>query len=127
MTQRYPLLTACPVCRGPFHVTALACDRCASRLEGTFALGWLGQLTAEQLEFVRLMIRNRGNINSVANELKIAYNTARSRLDDIVIAMGEPVAPSPSPQPADRRAVLDRISSGELSVDEAMRILRGEQ
>ncbi|CAA9246530.1 MAG: hypothetical protein AVDCRST_MAG26-1694 [uncultured Chloroflexia bacterium] len=124
MTRRYPLLTVCPVCRGPFHVTALACDRCVSRLEGTFALGWLGQLSGEQLEFVRLMIKNRGNINSVAAELKIAYNTARSRLDDIVLAMGGP--PPPPPPPVDRRAVLDRLSSGELSVDEAMRILRGE-
>lgn len=125
MSEHYPLLTACPVCRGPFHVTALACDRCKAKLEGSFALGWLGQLNGEQLEFVRLMIKNRGNINSVANELKIAYNTARSRLDDIVIAMGEPVA-SPPPVPTDRRGVLDRISSGELSVDEAMGILRGE-
>lgn len=124
MTERYPLLTVCPVCRGPFHVTALACDRCASRLEGAFALGWLAQLSGEQLEFVRLMIRNRGNINSVAAELKIAYNTARSRLDDIVLAMGGP--PPPPPPPINRRAVLDRLSSGELSVDEAMRILRGE-
>ena len=124
MSQRYPLLTTCPVCRGPFHVTALACDRCASRLEGDFALGWLAQLNAEQLEFVRLMVRNRGNINSVAAELKIAYNTARSRLDDIVLAMGGP--PVPPPPPVDRRVVLDRLSTGELSVDEAMRILRGE-
>ncbi len=123
MSEQYPLLTACPVCRGPFHVTALACDRCASRLEGNFALDWLGQLNADQLEFVRLMVRNRGNINSVAAELKIAYNTARSRLDDIVLAMGGPPAPPP---PIDRRGVLDRISAGELSVDEAMRILRGE-
>lgn len=123
MSEQYPLLTACPVCRGPFHVTALACDRCASKLEGSFALGWLGQLNAEQLEFVRLMIKNRGNINSVAGELKLAYNTARSRLDDIVTAMGGP--PGPPPQPIDRRGVLDRIASGELSVDEAMGILRG--
>ena len=124
MSERYPLLTVCPVCRGPFHVTALACDRCATRLEGSFALGWLGQLNADQLEFVRLMIKSRGNINSVASELKVAYNTARSRLDDIVLAMGGP--PGPPPPPIDRRAVLDRLSSGELSVDEAMRILRGE-
>ena len=124
MSERYPLLTVCPVCRGPFHVTALACDRCATRLEGSFALGWLGQLNADQLEFVRLMIKSRGNINSVASELKVAYNTARSRLDDIVLAMGGP--PGPPPPPIDRRAVLDRLSSGELSVNEAMRILRGE-
>lgn len=126
MSEQYPLLTACPVCHGPFHVTALGCERCAAKLEGSFSLGWLGQLSADQLEFVRLMIKNRGNINSVASELKVAYNTARSRLDDIVSAIGEPVAP-PVPVQVDRRGILDRISSGELSVDQAMDLLRSGQ
>ena len=120
----YPLLTTCPVCGGPLHAVRLSCDDCHSSLEGEFTLGWLGRLSREQLEFVELMVKNRGNINGVAGELKIAYNTARSRLDDIVLAMGGP--PGPPPPPIDRRGVLDRISSGELSVDEAMRILRGE-
>ena len=64
-------------------------------------------------------------IDAVAHPLgEPVRNTARSRLDDIVLAMGGP--PPPPPPPVDRRAVLDRLSSGELSVDEAMRILRGE-
>ena len=120
----YPLLTTCPVCGGRFHVERLGCDQCHAVLEAQFTLDWIGRLTREQLEFVRLMVKNRGNINGVASELKIAYNTARSRLDDIVAALGY-TAPLPPVARPDRRAVLDRLSSGELSVEEAVQLLRG--
>jgi len=118
----YPLLTTCPVCGGALHVVRLECGACHSGLDGQFALGWLGHLTREQLEFVELLVKNRGNINSVAGELKIAYNTARSRLDDIIAALGYGV-PLDEQRP-ERRAVLDRLAAKEISVEEAMRLLR---
>ena len=122
----FPLMTSCPVCDGPLHVERLGCDHCHAVLEARLTLDWLGRLRREQLEFVRLLVKNRGNINGVASELMIAYNTARSRLDDIVAAMGDvPPGPVPSPRP-ERKAILDRVSAGELSVEEAMRLLRGQ-
>jgi hypothetical protein len=116
------LLTRCPVCCGAFHVERLACDACTSTLEGHFSLDWLARLSREQLEFVKLMIKNRGNINGVAAELKVAYNTARSRLDDIVAALGYEAPPAATR--AERREILDRVSTGELTVEEAMGLLR---
>src|SRR5918911_5724398 len=88
-------------------------------IEGQFTLGWLGRLNREQLEFVELLVKNRGNINGVAGELKIAYNTARSRLDDIVAALG--YTPPPEESRNDRRAVLDRLAAREISVEDAMK------
>ncbi|HEX9373301.1 MAG TPA: DUF2089 domain-containing protein [Roseiflexaceae bacterium] len=121
----YPLLTTCPVCRGPLHVVRLSCDECSSSLEGQFTLGWLGRLSREQIEFVELMVKNRGNINGVASELKIAYNTARSRLDDIVAALGYATSlPDENGRP-DRRTILDRLAAKEISVEDAMKLLRG--
>ena len=93
-------------------------------LYGPLTLGWLGRLSREQLEFVELMVKNRGNINGVAGELKIAYNTARSRLDDIVAALGYSAPPEENGR-ADRRAVLDRLAAKEISVEDAMKLLRG--
>ena len=119
----YPLPTTCPVCGGPFHAERLGCDHCHATLEGRFALGWLGHLSRDQLDFVELLVKNRGNINGVAGELKIAYNTARSRLDDIVAALGYG-APA-AERRASRREVLDRLSAGEISVEEATQLLRG--
>jgi hypothetical protein len=119
----YPLLTTCPVCGGALHVERLGCDECHATLEGQFTLGWLGRLSREQLEFIELLVKNRGNINSVAGELKIAYNTARSRLDDIVTTLGY-APPSDNGGPG-RRAVLDRLAAKEISVEDAMKLLRG--
>ena len=123
-SRMYPLLTACPVCGGSFHVERLACDQCRAQLEAQFSFGWLGRLSRDQLEFVRILVKNRGNINGVAGELKIAYNTARSRLDDIVAALGYSAAP-PIERP-DRRAILARLAAEEISVEEALQCLRGE-
>jgi hypothetical protein len=109
----YPLLTTCPVCGGPLHVERLGCDECHAAIEGRFTLGWLGRLSREQLDFVELLVKNRG---------KIAYNTARSRLDDIVAALGY-TAPPDNGRP-DRRAILDRLAAKEISVEDAMKLLR---
>jgi hypothetical protein len=116
------LLTLCPVCGGALHVVRLECDTCHSALDGEFSLGWMGKLSREQLAFVELLVKNRGNVNGVASELKIAYNTARSRLDDIITALGYGV-PSDDHRP-ERRVVLDRVAAGEMSVEEAMKLLR---
>ena len=118
----HPLLTTCPVCGGELHVVRLECGECHSGVDGQFSLGWLGRLSREQLEFVELMVKNRGNINGVASDLKVAYNTARSRLDDIIAALGYGV-PLEEQRP-DRRAVLDRLAAKEISVEEAMKMLR---
>lgn len=121
----HPLMTNCPITGKPMIVTRLECPESGIVIEGQFSMGWIGLLTAEQLEFVQLMVKNRGNINMVASDLKIAYNTARSRLDDIVATMGY-AAPAPEYQ-HDRRTVLDRLAAKEISVEDAMKMLKGER
>src|SRR3712207_87061 len=101
----YPLVTTCPVCGGSFHAERLRCDECHAVLEAELTFGWVARLSREQLEFVKLLVKNRGNINGVASDLKIAYNTARSRLDDIVAALGYSGAPPPVERP-NRSAIL---------------------
>ena len=118
----YPMLTTCPVCSNELHVTRLTCGTCATTIDGTFSAGPFARLAREQLEFVELLVKNRGNINSVATDLDIAYNTARARLDDIVKALGYGV-PADDQRVA-RRTVLDKLAAKEISVDEAMRLLK---
>lgn len=118
----HPVITTCPVCGESLTVTRLECGACHTAIEGHFSLGRLGRLSREQLDFVELLVKNRGNINGVASDLKVAYNTARNRIDDIVAALGYST-PSDEARP-DRRAVLDRLASKEISVEDAMRLLR---
>jgi hypothetical protein len=91
-------------------------------IEGQFSLGWIGRLTREQLDFVEMLVKYRGNIQKLAAEMEVAYNTARSRLDEIVTALG---GTPENDGRADRRAILDRLASKEISVEEAMRLMKG--
>lgn len=118
----YPLITRDPVSGGEMIVTRLECPESGIVIEGSFSLGWLGRLTQEQLDFVELLVKYRGNVQRLAMEMNIAYNTARNRLDEIVTALGG--TPETNGR-VDRRAVLDRLAAKEISVEDAMRLLKG--
>jgi hypothetical protein len=119
-----PLITHDPVSGGELVVTRLESPESGLVIEGAFSLGWIGRLTPEQLEFVGHLVRNRGNVQKVAADLTIAYNTARNRLDDIVAALDAPNQGVGGDQERERRtAVLRRLSEGEIEFDEAMRLL----
>src|SRR5215472_17411955 len=87
-----PLITRDPVTGGGLIVTRLEAPQSGLVIEGAFTLGWVGRLTPDQLEFVGQLVRNRGNVQKVAADLDIAYNTARNRLDDIVAVLEMPDA-----------------------------------
>src|SRR6188508_631852 len=74
-----PLLTRCPICEGELQATRLSCVNCHGQVEGNFDLGGLLRLSREQGQFVELLVKNRGNINRVADELGVSYTTARNR------------------------------------------------
>lgn len=125
-----PLITRDPVSGGELVVTRLESPQSGLVIEGAFSLGWIGRLTPEQLEFVGRLVRSRGNVQKVAADLTIAYNTARNRLDDIVAALEAPEHDTAADQDDQeeqervrRTAVLQRLSSGEIEFDEAMRLL----
>ena len=122
MGDLYPLITRDPVSGGELIVTRLECPESGIVIEGRFSLGWIGRLTVEQLEFAGLLVRHRGNVQKVAAELGVAYNTARNRLDDVVAALGGPAEGEERP---DRLEVLNRLAAGEIDFAEAMRLLKG--
>src|SRR5690348_1723025 len=133
MTKRLlPLITKDPSTGSDLIVTRLESPETGLVIEGNFDLGWIGRLTREQLDFVGLLLRYRPNLQKLAGEIGIAYNTVRSRLDDVVAAIGEtpaptpPQAPPPSPprSPSKRREIIDRLAAGELTADEAVEALK---
>jgi hypothetical protein len=118
----YPIITRDPVSGGEMIVTRLECPESGVVIEGRFELGWIGRLTREQLDFVELLVKYRGNVQRLAMEMNVAYNTARSRLDEIVTALG---GTPENDNRVDRRSILDRLAAKEISVEEAMRQLKG--
>lgn len=118
----HPLLTRDPVTGGELIVTRLESPSSGIVIEGRFSLGWIGRLDAVQLEYVERLVKNRGNVQRVAAELDVAYNTARARLDEIVAALG---GSDEADQRTERRLILDRLAAREISVEEAMQFLKG--
>lgn len=146
-----PLPTKCPVCGGDLVVTRLHCPSCETTLEGSFAPGGnrlqeafspeqlrsllpFSRLNKDQLYFILTFVRCEGRFNRMEEELGLSYPTLRSRLDEIIRAMGfepareEPPAGPPSsiPGPAERQSILDMLNRGEINLEEAKRRLRGE-
>jgi hypothetical protein len=123
-----PVIGQCPICHDNLHVTRLHCRNCDTALEGHFTLGRLYQLSAEQLRFVETFVRCEGKINRVEQEIGLSYPAVRARLTEVIEAMGFEVG-APEPQPITdetRREILAEISTGNLSAEEALKILRGD-
>ena len=121
-----PLVTHEHATGADLIVTRLESPESGVVIEGRFDLGWIAKLTPEQLDFVGLLLRYRTNLNKLSDELGLAYNTVRSRLDDIVQALGGPPDVD-APPPPDRAAILQKIAAGELSVDDAIAELGGRK
>src|SRR5437764_13267539 len=111
----HPIITRDPVSGNELIVTRLECPQSGIVIEGQFTLGWIDRLTREQLDFVELLVKNRGNIDKLAADMDMVDNTARSRLDELVTALGG--APESDGRP-DRPIVLDGLASTERSVAE---------
>ena len=127
--ERYPLLTRDPVTGEELTVTRLENRARGLVIEAEFSLGWIAKLTPDQLEFAGLLLRYRGNVQKLANEMGVAYNTARSRLDAIVEALGGspdvPDSAKPDKVDVDKSSILEQLEKGEISFEAAMQSLKG--
>jgi hypothetical protein len=123
----YPIIGKCPVCGDRMHVTQLHCRTCDSTLEGQFSLGRFYQLPPDQLAFIETFIRCEGKLTRLQEELGISYPTARTRLTEVIRALGYEVREEPEPVSSEeRKEILRRLSAGELQSDEAVELLRGK-
>lgn len=129
-----PLPTRCLVCSGPVLVERVRCQACACALEGQFGLDWVGSLSGEQLQFVKVFLNCRGKIKDVEQALGLSYPTVVSRLDAVVEAIGgarstrpeEAVGGAKAPTPK-RLEVLEQLANGTLDVDAAEALLRSRR
>ena len=119
----------CPICKDTLHVTRLYCPNCDTTIEGHFALSHLSQLAADQLAFIETFVRCEGKINRVGEELGISYPTVRSRLADVIRALGYEVGeeePAATVSDEERKAILEQLAQGKITSEDAVKRLRGE-
>jgi hypothetical protein len=123
----YPVLGKCPVCGESMIVTRLYCRTCDSALEGHFTLGRFYQLSPDQMAFVETFIRCEGKLTRVQEELSMSYPTARSRLNDVIHALGyEVIESTPRLSTEERSTILAQLAAGEISSEEAVSLLQGD-
>ncbi len=126
---------SCPICGGELAITAFRCRSCGTSFQGHFALprasSAFDRLTPDQLHFLEVFIRNEGKFSRMEKEMGLSYPTLRNRLRAIIRAMGyqpsgEGTAPAP-PSPPKRQQILDALEAGEITAEEAARLLRGDE
>lgn len=113
----------CPVCGNGTEVTRINCDECGTQIEGHFHLCKFCRLTAEQKSFIDVFIKCRGNIKEVEKELGVSYPTVKNKLEDAATALGYKVEPEPV-SPGKRKEILDKLNSGEITVEDAVNLLK---
>ncbi|MFZ5987830.1 MAG: DUF2089 domain-containing protein [Bacillota bacterium] len=117
------VLGKCPICNSETTVTKIYCDTCNTSIEGRFDLCKFCRLTAEQKQFIDVFIKCRGNIKEVEKELGVSYPTVKNRLEDAANALGHK-SDSQASDSIRKREVLDRLNNGEITVEEALELMK---
>lgn len=111
------VLGQCPACGGSMTVRRLQCDECSTAVEGSFALTRFDLLTPDQIAFLELFLRARGNIREVERAMGLSYPAVRARLDQVLRALT--LDAEQDARHLEQLRVLDAVKRGELSVDKA--------
>lgn len=122
--MKYKAPGRCPVCGEKLSITKLGCPKCFTAIEGDFQPCEFCRLPEEDLDFVKVFIKCRGNIKDVEKELGISYPTVRGKLDAVIRGLGFEVLTKESVKENENNAearneILDQLSKGEITPKEA--------
>jgi hypothetical protein len=90
-------------------------------IEGSFDLPPLARLTAEDQLFVMAFVRSHGSIKEMEALFGISYPTVKNRLNAIASLLPF-IEVNP---PSSKRDILDQLEKGDISVDEALKRIKG--
>jgi hypothetical protein len=115
-----PIPPRCPSCSSRLRVTTLECPECSARISGDFDGCPICSLDGEARKIFDLFLAARGNLKQVQRGLGVSYPTARQRVEEMFAQLeGKPETRTP-------HDVLGQLEAGEIDVDEAERLLRGD-
>ena len=130
----YPVISECPVCKHDLHVESLACGHCNTVIQGTFTLSKFNYLDSEQLYFIEVFVKNRGNIKAIEKEMDLSYPTIKKILDEVIISLGykpdgtddfaNPKEKEEAPAGPSKIDILEQLNSGKIKVEDAIEQLK---
>jgi hypothetical protein len=107
---------SCPVCAQRLALTRLSCPDCETELSGVFEACEFCSLDADDRDMLRVFLRSRGNMKDLERHLGVSYPTARARFDKLLQRLDL----EPTDESTERLSVLERLSRGEIDVNEAL-------
>lgn len=105
----------CPECKGPLAPETCVCRQCGTKISGEFTVSPLAKLSTTDQALVIAFLRSYGSIKKLQEAMGVSYPTARSRIERIVLRLDEIMQ-----GPFQRNEVLEQLSSGSISFDEAL-------
>jgi hypothetical protein len=114
------ILEQCPTCSGPLAVTQLSCTVCETVIQSRYSPCPFCRLSPEDLAFLELFVKSRGNVKEMERDLGVSYWTIRGRLDEVIDSMGfEQAGADRERISRQRQSILEQLERGEISVAEA--------
>lgn len=89
-------------------------------VDGPFTLPQLARLSLEDQVFITAFVRSHGSIKEMEQTFGVSYPTIKGRLNRIASQL-EFVETNPAPS---RSEILERLNKGEITADEAIRLLQ---
>jgi len=117
------IISVCPICGHDLTISKLHCNHCGVEISGDFALPKINKLSKEQLMFVLMFLKNQGNIKAVEKEMNVSYPTVKKILNEVLLTLGFAVNDE-NEISEHRQNILQRLSNGEISFDEANNLLK---
>lgn len=123
------LPTTCPSCGSQLEISELHCPACGTTVRGAYPLDRFAALSTEEEQFLLTFLAARGNLKEVQDRLDLSYPTVRSRLDKVLGSLGLAADEKTEEKPArklDVMELLEKLESGNMSVDAILKTIKGE-
>ena len=118
------ILEHCPACHEEMIVTEQNCLHCSTVVRGQFQPTIFSKLSSNNLKFLELFVKNRGNVKEMERELGWSYWTIRTHLNQVIAELGfEEKAADEQFEARERRDILSRLEAGEIDPLQASELL----
>ena len=113
--------------QAPIEVERVRVIETGVAIEGPFTLPPLAQLTADDQVFVAAFVRCHGSIKQMEKYFGVSYPTIKNRLNRIGSQLSFVEIEQESdgePQPPSRSETLNNLSRGQITVAQALELLK---